>query len=145
MAHLPEQVVEQLNLARQGKGPLAAVAVLRLRLLQQHLEQRVVDVIHLDHEPLLLRPYVDGEATSRCHQWLLRTLFSVKSSQHMPGKRVVDGRRSGSTIKCLAPGQGPDYHLFQFLAFFLNLACACLHCNSKYNSPTLDMLDSRWC
>lgn len=137
MVHLPEQVVEQLDLARQGEGPLAAVAVFRLRLLQQHLEQRVVDVIHLDHEPLLLRPYVDGEATFRCHQWLLRTPFGVISSQRMPRfafryfrKRVVDGRRSRITIKCPAPGQCPEYHLFQFIAFFLDPACARLHCNS---------------
>lgn len=63
--HLAQDLMEEINFARQGKRPIGIVAILHFSLLKKHLEQGMVCVLRFDHEPLFLRADIDREATFR--------------------------------------------------------------------------------
>ncbi|CAL9060546.1 unnamed protein product, partial [Musa banksii] len=74
LLHLAQHPLEELDAAGELERPGGGVPELLLRLVEQHPEQRVVDALGADHEPLPLRPDVHREATLRWHLSLLVSL-----------------------------------------------------------------------
>lgn len=65
--YLGQHSVEEIDVAGKRDRAVPGEPVLDLRRVKERLEQPVVNGFRLQHEPLLLRPYVDGEAASwRC-------------------------------------------------------------------------------
>ncbi|CAD5196388.1 unnamed protein product [Musa acuminata subsp. malaccensis] len=119
--HLPQDLMEDLYMARELERAGVGVAELHLRLLQQHPEARVVHALGSDHEPLPVWPDVHREAP-------LRRRF-------LPSSSALAGHRP-------APFQGLQYQPLRplFFAISSNLFHAKKASQEGSTPPTITLL-----